>query len=83
MLKKLLAEIVSSEVSQNGPRKMLGPKKVPNFFFDADFGGFAGILQVWSKLQKFIILGSLMDSFEILGKALTVFEILEKGHFAP
>ena len=66
-----------------GPRNMAGVPKSAKKFFDADFGAFAGILRIWSKLQKFIILEALRDSFEILEKSLTVFEILEKGHFAP
>ena len=56
---------------------------MPKIFFEADFGGFAVILRIYSKLQKVIILGALRDSFEILGKSLTVFEILGKGYLAP
>ena len=83
MLNKVLKEIVRRFSEIWAPEHCLGPKKVPKIFFEADFGGFAGILRIWSKLQKFIILGALRDSFEILGKFLTIVEILEKGYFAP
>ena len=83
MLNKVLKKIVRRFSEIWAPEHCLGPKKVPKFFFEADFGGFAGILWVKSKLQNVTVLGVLRDGFEILAKSLTVFEILEKPYFAP
>ena len=83
MLNKVLAQIAIQGSEIFAPEHWWGPKKVPKIFFEADFGGFAVILRIHSKLQKVIILGALRDSFEILRKSLTIFEILEKGYFAP
>ena len=83
VLNKVLVRIVLGNFEISAPEYWWGPKKVPNFFFDADFGGFAGILRLWSKLQKVIILEALGAGFKILGKSLTPFEISEKGYFTP
>ena len=82
-LSKVLVQIVLGNFEKSAPEPWRCPKKVPKKIFDADFGGFAGILRLWSKLQKVIILGVLRDGFEILEKSLTFFEILEKPHIAP
>ena len=83
MLNKVLKKIVRRFSEIWAPEHCLGPKKVPKILFEADFGGFAGILRIWFKLQKFFVLGVLRDGFEILGKSVTLVEILEKGYFAP
>ena len=83
MLNKVLVPISFGNFEKSAPESPGGPKKVPKNFFEAHFGGFAGILRVQSKLQKFTVLGTLRDCFEILAKSLTIFEILEKPYFAP
>ena len=78
--RKIVAvEIYFGNSKKIAPEHFYAPAKI----FEANFGGFAGILALWSKLQKVIILGALRDSFEILGKSLTLFQILEKPLFAP
>ena len=83
MLNKVLVAVGGRFSEIWAPEHWLGPKKVTKNFFELNFGGFTGILEIWSKLQKVIILRPLGAPFEILGKSLTVFEILEKRHFAP
>ena len=72
VLNKVLVPIKFGNFEKSAPKPPGGPKKVPNFFFEADFRGLAWILRVHSKLQKVIVLGVLKDSFKILGKSLTL-----------
>ena len=56
VLNKVLGAIGSSEVSQNGPRTMLGPQKSAKNFFRSQFwgfcGDFTGIVQI-AKVHRF------------------------------
>ena len=45
MLNKVLVQIVFEIPEFGAPQHSWGLKKVPNFFFGADFRGFAGILR--------------------------------------
>ena len=44
MLNKVLVPIAFGNFEKSAPEHWLGPKKVPKIFFEANFGGFAGIL---------------------------------------
>ena len=46
VLNKLLVQIAFQGSEIFDPKHRWGPKKVPKIFFDADFGGFAGILRL-------------------------------------